>query len=240
MPSAMNENKDNKIMLTVLIQSLALASGGIVSVGSITIVILLLISDKGWRNGLAYMIGYVSAYTLIGLSVVVLSSNYIASSENTTEESGITASVLFVIMGCLLLWLTIRNWRKKPSDTEEEKPPRFFAILDKITPLRALLFGVAISVINFKNLAIFMSAISVLLVSDLLLLTKIGITLLIVLVFCTSVIIPVVIYLAFPETANQRLNWLKLKLEAHSRPIGIWMPLIFGLIFLTRGTTGLI
>lgn len=227
-------------MFNVLIQSLALASGGIVSVGSITIVILLLISDKGWRNGLAYMIGYVSAYTLIGLSVIVLSSNYSASSENTTGESGITASVLFVIMGCLLLWLTIHNWRKKPSTEDDQKPPRFFAILDQITPPRALLFGAAISVINFKNLAIFMSAISVLLLSDLLLPTKLGIVLLIVLVFCTSVIIPVVIYLAFPTTAYERLNWIKLKLETYSRPIGIWMPLIFGLIFLIRGITGLI
>lgn len=142
-------------MLTVLIQSLTLASGGIISVGSITIVILLLISDNGWRNGLGYMIGYTGAYTLIGLSVVVLSYNYSISSENTGGEASIIVPILFMLMGFLLLWLTLRNWRKKISETDEEKPPRFFAILDKITPPRAFLFGAAISVINFKNLAIF-------------------------------------------------------------------------------------
>ena len=54
----------------VVIQSLFLALGGLLSVGSITIVILLLISDRGWRNGLAYKLGYVCAYTLIGVSAV--------------------------------------------------------------------------------------------------------------------------------------------------------------------------
>lgn len=227
-------------MLTVLIQSLTLASGGIISVGSITIVILLLISDNGWRNGLGYMIGYTGAYTLIGLSVVVLSYNYSISSENTGGEASIIVPILFMLMGFLLLWLTLRNWRKKISETDEEKPPRFFAILDKITPPRAFLFGAAISVINFKNLAIFMSAVSVLLFSELLLPTKIGIVLLIVLVFCASAIIPVLIYIIFPETAYQRLNWIKQQLQIYSHPISIWIPLIFGLIFLIRGITGLI
>lgn len=225
-------------MFTVLIQSLILASGGIVSVGSITIVILLLISDKGWRNGLGYMLGYVGAYTLIGVSVVVLNYNYTSTTETAAESPGMISSILFVVMGILLLWLTFRNWRKAPSS--EQKPPRMFSILDKITPSRAFLFGAAVSVINFKNLAIFMSAVSVLLVSDLRLPPKIVIVLLIVLVFCTSVIVPVVIYVAFPKSANERLNWIKQTLETYSRPIGILIPFIFGFIFLMRGFTGLL
>ncbi len=52
-------------MLTVIIQSLILASSRLLSVGSITLVILLLISDRGWRNGLGYALGYTSAYTAI-------------------------------------------------------------------------------------------------------------------------------------------------------------------------------
>ncbi|MGB7339104.1 MAG: hypothetical protein WBC91_09455 [Phototrophicaceae bacterium] len=67
-------------MLTILVQSLALASGGIVSVGSITIVILLLISERGWRNGLGYMLGYVGAYALIGIAAVILSDTYTSTS----------------------------------------------------------------------------------------------------------------------------------------------------------------
>lgn len=41
------------------------------SVGSIAIVILLLLSDRGWHNGLGYMLGYVGSYTLTEVSVVL-------------------------------------------------------------------------------------------------------------------------------------------------------------------------
>ena len=58
-------------MLPVLIQSLFLATSGLLSVGSITLVILLLISDRGWRNGLGYALGYTSAYSLIGVAAVI-------------------------------------------------------------------------------------------------------------------------------------------------------------------------
>ena len=199
-------------LLTVLIQSLILASGGIVSIGSIMIVILLLISDKGWRNGLGYMLGYVSAYTVIGISVVVLSYNY-TTSETPSDNPNLMMPILLILMGCLLLWLTQRNWRKEPT-TEESKSPRLFAILDKITPIRAFLFGAVVSTINIKNLAIFLSAVSVLLVSDLVLSSKIVIVLLDVLVFCASVIVPVAIYLLFPATAEERLTSLKHTLES--------------------------
>lgn len=222
-------------MLAVLIESLILASGGILSAGSIMIVILLLISNQGWHNGLAYTLSYVGGYTLIGLSAVLLGANMAG---NGSGNGGIVSSVLLIIFGTLLLGVTRRNWRK-PA-TEGTGNLRLFTIVDGITPPKAFAFGAAVTVINFKNLAIFLSAVSVLLLSDLPLPSQIGIVLLVVLVFCASVIVPILIYVAFPEEANERLNWIKQTLEKYSRPIGIWVPLLFGLIFLTRGITGLL
>lgn len=222
-------------MLPVLIQSLLLASGGILSAGSITIVILLLISDRGWQNGLAYVLGYVGAYSLIGVAAVLIGTN---TRQAESSSGGTVSSLLFILFSALLFWVALRNWRKRHA--EQNEPPRIFAMLDSITPPRALAFGAAISVINFKNLAIFLSAISIVVLSDLLRSAKIGITLLVVLVFCSSVIAPVLIYLLFPQSANQRLNRIKQTLEKYSRPIGIWVPLLFAIIFLFRGVSGLL
>ena len=222
-------------MLTVLIQSLILAAGGILSVGSITIVILLLLSDQGWRNGLAYALGYVNGYGLIGIVVVWL--GYTAA-ENRSGEPSSFSSILFMVMGLLLLWLTQRNWRKPPSTTQES--PRLFTMIASISPSKAFAFGALVTVLNFKNLAIFLSAVSVPLLSDLPLYSKMMIALLDALVFCTAVLIPVLIYVAFPKQANARLNWIKQTLERYSRPIGIVAPLLFGLLFLIRGITGLL
>ncbi|MBP8108692.1 MAG: GAP family protein [Caldilineaceae bacterium] len=225
-------------MLTTALQSILLASGGLFSVGSITIVILLLLSDQGWRTGVAYVVGYTGMYTLIGVGVVLVGANV---AQNGSGESGNFSSILVMVLGGVLIWLGLRNWRKPvPAADEPVQPPRLFAMLDGITPLKALGFGALVSVVNFKNLAIFLSAISVLLTSDLSTVSKLLIVPFDVLAFCLAVILPVLIYISFPAQANDRLNRFKRSLETHSRAIGIWAPLAFGLIFILRGASGLL
>ncbi len=223
-------------MVTTLIQSLALASVGIISPGSITIVILLLMSDRGWRNGLGYMAGYISMYTAIGVAVLVLGVNL---AENASSEQSVTASVVLICLGLLLFAITFRNWRKPPINNGEQ-PSRFSKIIDSITPVRAFVFAATIAVINAKNLGIFLSAVSVLLLSSLLLTTKLAILVPLVLIFCLSVIVPVVIYVAVPTRANDYLTRIKQTIDRYSRPLGLIMPLILGAFLLYRGVTGLL
>lgn len=222
-------------MLPVLIQALVLASAGLLSVGSITLVILLLLSDRGWHSGLGYALGYTSAYTIIGVSVVVFGYR---AAENNIEDPSLVLPILLMVLGTLLLWFALRNWRKPVSENQEE--PRFFSVVDKITPLKAFGFGAVISVVNFKNLALFLTALSVVIMGDLFITEKIFITLLVVLVFCLSVIIPVVIFIAFPKRAKELLNSIRQFLSRHSRSIGIWAPLVFGGLLLIKGITVLL
>ncbi|GAB4420981.1 MAG: hypothetical protein Kow002_09670 [Anaerolineales bacterium] len=224
-------------MFSVLLQSLLLASGGIVSAGSITLVILLLISDRGWRNGLGYMLGYTGAYTLIGLMIVLAGYN---TGNNGSNEGGLFAPITFIVLGTLLLTITVRNWRKPPTAPEDKTSPRLFTIVDKATPLKTFWFGIFVSVANFKNLAIFLSAISVVHLSDLALTEKIISALLVTFVFCLSVIVPVLIYVLFPHRARETLSWIKQTTQTHSHAISIWLPLIFGLFFLYKGIANLL
>jgi threonine/homoserine/homoserine lactone efflux protein len=221
-------------MLSVLIQSLLLATSGLLSVGSITLVILLLISDRGWRNGLGYALGYFFAYSLIGAGTVGLGYR---AAENGAGEPGLFLPIMLLVLGSLLLWLSLRNWRQPPTETQE--PPRFFRIVDDITPLKAFGFGALVTVMNVKNLALFMTAVSVVILSPLPFGQKMAVTLLDALVFCLSVIIPVLIYVSFPRRAKEILLAFRGLLERNGRAIGIWLPLIFGLIFIVKGATSL-
>ncbi len=222
-------------MVTILTQSLLLAASGLLSIGSITLVILLLISDRGWRNGLGYALGYFSAYSVIGVSVVALGYR---AAQNSSGEPGLFLPIALLVLGTLLLWLSLRNWRKPPAQSREE--PRFFRIVDNITPLKAFGFGALVTVMNIKNLALFLSALSVVIFSRLPLAEKIVITLLDTLVFCLSVIIPVLIYVSFPRRARDVLLAFRGVLERNGRALGIWLPLIFGLLFLMKGITSLL
>ena len=222
-------------MLPVLIQALLLAFSGLLSVGSITLVILLLISDRGWHNGLGYALGYTSAYTVIGISVVVLGYR---TTENNAGEPSLFLPILLMILGTLLLLLALRNWRKPVSEDKGE--PRFFSIIDKITPIKAFGLGALVSVVNFKNLALYLTALSVVLLSDLVIIERLFITILVALVFCLSVIIPVLIYIAFPKRAKELLNGLRLFLNRNSHSIGIWAPFVFGLLLFIKGVTDLL
>lgn len=223
-------------MLPILLESLILASAGLFSVGSITIIILLLMSEHGLRNGLAYMLGYVGGYMVIGVSVIFVGFTV---TENNSGASGSFMPILFIVLGCLLLFLAQRNWRKPPAATTNENP-RLLSLIDKITPPKALALGALITVINFKNLALFLTAVSIPLLSDLPLPSKIIIVILDALVFCTAVIVPILVYILFPKRSDQFLNWIKHTLETHNRQIGIWLPLIFGLLFFMRGILALL
>ena len=222
-------------MISVLLQTLIMASSGLLSIGSITLVILLLLSERGWRNGLAYALGYTSAYSLIGVSAVML--DYQAAGDKS-GDTNLFLPVLLLILGTLLLWFSFRNRRKPP--TENPEPPRLFAIVDGITPLRAFAFGAMVSVINLKNLALFLTALSIVILSGLPLSQKIPVAILAAQVFCLSVLIPVLIYLTFPRRAQMVLNTIRQGLNRYSRQIGIWLPLVFGLLFITKGITDLL
>ena len=217
-------------MLPILVQTLIFASSGLLSIGSITLVILLLISARGWRNGLAYALGYTGAYCLIGISAV--SIGYRAA-KNTGSKPSLGVSVLMLLLGLLLFGIAFRN-KRKPS-VENPDPPRFFSFVDRLSPLKSFGFGSAVSLINFKNLALYLTALSGVVLSNLILQQKIIIAVAAALVFCLSVIIPVSIYLLFPKHAGILLNKLKNAIQNHSRAIGIWAPIIFGLIFIIKG-----
>lgn len=220
------------IVLPVLIQSLLLATAGLFAPGSMTLVILLLMSARGWRNGLGYVLGYFSGYTLLGSGMVLVGYRF---APQGNPEASPFLSGLFFALGALLVGLGFRNGRQSAPPTD--RPSRFFALVDRVTPFKAYALGALVSMVNFKNLALFFSAMSVVVLSPLSLAEKLALVPPVVAVFCFAVLIPLLIYLAFPRRAADLLNGIKSALERHGRLLSIWAPLIFGLLLIIRGWT---
>lgn len=221
-------------MLPTLVESVVLASAGLLSVGSITIVLLLLTSDQGWHTGLAYAAGYLGGCTAIGAAALAVGYQAADGSSRTGE---VVSSVLFLTLAGLLLWMAQRNWRRRGTPSGER--PRLLSLIDRMTPVRALALGAAVTVINVKNLAILLSAVAVVIVSELAVSTKVLIVVLDAVVFSAAVLIPVLVYVSSPARARKRLGAMHRLLREHGRTIGIWVPALFGTVFLVQGLRGL-
>lgn len=217
-------------MSSVLVQSLIFATSGLFSIGSITLVIVLLISDSGWHNGISYALGYFCSYLLIGMLVVGL--KYQLSGE-TSEKSTDTVQIFLIIMGILLLLIALHTWRKPASENRGES--RFISLINKITPKKAFGFGALVTIINFKNLLFYLTAISVVAFSDLAISDRFLITFLDTFIFCFSIFLPVLLYLIFPKHGDNILERFKNFLVHNGRAISIFLLVLFGLIFIIKG-----
>jgi len=215
-------------MLNELIQSIIVASAGLFSVGSIIVTILLLLSERGKLKGLAYVLGYSISYSLIGIAIIVLG---ISSDSNKATEPSLVFPVILIVFGTLLLFLSLRNWRKSKQDSKSS----LFASLDKMSPSKAFMTGVLVSMLNVKNLMLFLSAISIVYLSSYNLAFKIINVLLVVFVFCFAVILPVMISFVFPAKSMKILEGFKNTLERNSYTISIAVPFVFGLLFVING-----
>lgn len=220
-------------MWPVVFDALVPASAGMAAIGSITLVTLLLTSEGGWRNGLGYAVGYTGAYTAMGLVVVTVGNESAATSDG---GRGALGAVVLAVLGAVLLIVALRNARRRHADSgDDDQTGWLWRMVDGATPVRSLGVGVLVSVINVKNLAIFLSAISVLHLSNLVLAEKLLGTVLVTLVFCLSVIGPVLLCVLSPRRSRAALTWLRHALQVHRRGIGIWVPLVFGVMLLSSG-----
>ena len=81
---------------SIILESVVLASAGVISIGSIMLVILLLISDKGLRNGLGYVIGYTLGYLLIGF-VVIMTQQQLTTDESESNQTSVFSFILVIL-----------------------------------------------------------------------------------------------------------------------------------------------
>lgn len=220
-----------------MIESLVLALSGFASFGSITVVILLLISGNSYRNWIGYVLWYSLSYALIGIAVIVL---WFTKLESGPKEPSIFFPILYIVLGSILLLIWLRNLFKPKVRSKNTHSFPIFSSLDTLTPLKSFGFGIMVSVINFKNLTLFLSAISIVHLSNLELYLKIINVLLVTFIFCFSLIIPILIVLLFPKKSKKILLTIKDTIETHIHTLWIIFPLFFWFILILSGIMKLV
>lgn len=125
------------------------AVGAAISPFPIIAVVLMLVSPRGRVNGPAFLVGWLVG---VGLGGVILLALAGSASANDDGQPADWVSWLKLALGVLLLLLALKQWRGRPHGDEEPVTPKWMGEIDSFTPLKAAGAGVALSVLNPKNL----------------------------------------------------------------------------------------
>ena len=134
---------------------LPFAIGIAISPVPIIAVILILFSNRARVNGPVFLAGWVIGLTAVGTVVYVVSQ---AAGVGTDSTSSDTVSWGKIVLGVALLGLARRNWAKRPKAGATPQLPKWMATVESITPVRAFVLTLLLSVVNPKNLILAVGA----------------------------------------------------------------------------------
>ncbi|NMO52858.1 GAP family protein [Actinoplanes sp. TBRC 11911] len=131
------------------------AVGVAVSPIPIIAVILMLTSAKARVNGPAFVLGWLAGLGVVGAIVLLVAGS---AGGGSTRAPSAWSGWLKLGLGLLLLVVAARQFRSRPRGDQEPEMPRWMARVDRISPLAAAGFAVALSAANPKNLLLAISA----------------------------------------------------------------------------------
>lgn len=223
-------------MDNVIGEILPLALGVAISPVPIIAVILMLFSKQAKRNSLAFLLGWILGLLVIATLVYVIAS---AADVSTSSGPSKAASILRILLGLLLFFAAFGQWRKRPKPGEEVAMPRWMASIASFNAGKSLGLAALLSGVNPKNLALtFSAAVSVaqggLAIGSVILAFAIYI-----LIASATVAAPVLIYLIMGDKADKTLNAWKAWLTENNGTVMFVLFLIFGMVLLGKGISGL-
>ncbi|MBU1669540.1 MAG: GAP family protein [Actinobacteria bacterium] len=216
---------------------LPLALGVAISPVPIIAVILMLFSGKAKVNSLAFLLGWVA-----GLSAAFWIVYAVASAADVATSSGASkgTAVLRLVLGVLLLFMALRNWRKRPGPGEEPEMPKWMSAIDGFTPHKSLGLAALLSGVNPKNLVLTLAA-SMAIAQGGLATGEIVISFAIFLAIgAATVAVPVVVNLVMGARAEKTLNAWKAWLTENNATVMFVLLLVFGVVLIGKGISGLV
>jgi hypothetical protein len=216
-------------------QSLPIAIGVMVSPLPIVAVVLMLLSPNATANAFAFVVTWLLAIALLTGVVALL-----AEPSATTDEAPATwVSVVKIVLGALLLFLSVRSWRGRPAEGQEPPAPKWMAALDDFTPVKAAGLSVLLADVNPKNLLLVVSGGAAIASSaggssS----TTVLATVVFAVVASLGVAAPVVIYLVMGDRASTVLEGLRTWLVHNNTTIMAVLLLVLGAKVLGDGISG--
>lgn len=224
-------------MGTVIGDILPQAIGVAISPVPIIAVILMLFSKRARSNGLAFLVGWVLALTIVGFVVLLLAN---AGKISTGGTPSTISYIIKLLIGLLFWFLAYRNWQKRPKEGEAPEMPAWMAAIDSFTAGKALGISAILAGVNPKNLGLTVAAALTIAQGGLESGQSTVAMVIFILIASISVATPVLYYLAAGEAAAKTLEGWKAWLQANNTTVMFILFLILGAKLIGGGLGGLI
>jgi divalent metal cation (Fe/Co/Zn/Cd) transporter len=188
------------------------------------------------NNGLIKAICLVAGMTTVRLLQGVIFGMVVSRAE--TSGKSLVVSTLLMVLGILLLITAYKQWRHE--DDPDGPPPKWMVMLDKLTPLRAFGMGAGLVLISGKFWVFTLSAIGVIEEAQLGQPSSTITFLLFVLLAQSLLLLAILIRVIVPKQSKAILETSSAWLTRYNRPIVLVVSLVFGLLFLFQGASGLL
>jgi Sap, sulfolipid-1-addressing protein len=200
---------------------------------SVVTVIVLLSMPSGRRRALAFVCGWLIAIAAIGaIAIFVLHGQDFSSKHSTPSRA---ASALEVLLGSLLLlWAVLAYRRRKPSK-EAASEPKWLARVEGTHWLLAVAVGALM-----LSYALSLAAASEILKANVSSLDAAAAIILFSLTSIVTVAAPIVVAVAAPERAAQRLAAWKAWLLGNSRTVVLVVLMVVAVLLIVRGISDLV
>ncbi len=188
------------------------------------------------RQGLLKATAYVG-----GMTTLRLLQGFIFGLIFVKVEGGGKSPVVLtlqLVLGVLLLITAYKQWRNE--DDPDGPPPKWLTMIDSLTPLKAFGIGIGVVFISGKLWVFTLSAIGIIDAAQLGQPSNTMAYLLFVLLAESLLLLPIVFRVIIPEKSKTILEQASAWLTRYNRQIVILVSLVFGLLFLYQGASGLL
>ncbi len=215
---------------------LAPAIGVAISPVPIIAVILMLFSKRAKGNSLAFLVGWVITLAAVGAVAIILGDTADVSTSSGASKG---AAAIRLALGLLLLLVAFRQWRKRPAEGEEPKMPGWMTGIEGFSAFKSFGTAVLLSGINPKNLALTLAAALTISQAGLGMGQSMIVLLIFVVLASLTVAIPIISFIILGEKAQHTLDKWKAWLVANNAAVMSVLLLIFGILLIGNGISGL-
>ena len=198
--------------------------------------LLLQSPSQGLLKGVAYVGGMTFTRLIQGAAFGLWLGESVAATAGEAGK-GPVVSTLLLVLGLLLLITAYKKWRKQPD--LDEPPPKWLTAIDSATPAQALGIGLTLPLVAVKLWVFTLSALATIATAQLGLRGGAIAYLIFILLAQSLLLLPLVLRILWPSRSKTLLDGASAWLSTYNRPIVIGVSLVFGLLFLQSGLSGL-